>query len=44
MQQLHDNFMQDEDFDIKPFLKIPNATARAIKSMHRKYITLRKNK
>ena len=44
MQKLHDKFMQDEDFDIKPFLKIPNATAKAIKALHKKHIALRKLK
>jgi hypothetical protein len=38
MRELQDKFMQDEDFDTKPFLKIPNATVKKIKELHKKYI------
>jgi len=34
---------QNEDFDIKPFLKIPNATAKKIKDLHKKHIESRRN-
>lgn len=32
----------DEPFDAKPFLKLPNATAKKIKALHKKHIKLRK--
>ena len=44
MQELYEKFMQDNKFDIKPYLKIPNATAKKIKDMHEKHIALRKGK
>jgi hypothetical protein len=44
MQSLYEKLMQDEDFDITPYLKIPNATIAKIKAMHKKYISLRKSR
>jgi hypothetical protein len=34
--------MQDDDFDATPFLKIPNATIKKIKELHKKHIAFRK--
>ena len=42
MRELHNKFMQDDDFDATPFLVIPNATADNIKALHGKYIEKRK--
>jgi hypothetical protein len=41
MSELQDKLAQDGDFDPKPFLKIPNATAKKIKELHKKHIKRR---
>ncbi len=42
MNELWVKFQSDDSFDTKPYLKIPNATEKKIKAMHKKYIKLRK--
>ena len=40
--ELSEKLSQDEPFDVKPFLSLPNATKYRIKSLHKKHIELRK--